>query len=810
MAIKTARRPVAAVETAEPRLGLLWAFALYALAVLALVHPALGGEFLVNPSSDQLNGTAYRYFMQQYFAEHGGFPHWNPYILGGMPLLAAQGVGDIFYPTFLARMVAPADVVLTWSFAVHLLLAGLFSYGLFRSWGIGYFGALVGGLAYMLSGKVASLVSPGHDGKMYVSALTPLLLWMLLLAMRDGRLWAWGVIALTTGLAILSPHFQLTYYLGYLAGAFALWLAFRKGEGALAPRTRWIRLGLAAGAAALGFGIAAVHFLPFFEYIPFSPRGGDRGWEYATAFSMPPEEILNTYLPHFSGLLERYWGRNFFKLHTEYLGAAVLLLAGASFGSDRRRGWVIFWSVVFVVGALWAFGGHTPFYRLVYILPMMSKVRAPDMIFFVPSFACAALAAVGVERLLAAERGSRYLIGWIGAAAAVALLATIGGFGAIANSIAGIERYDVVQANAGALTLGGWRSFLFVALAGGVLLAHQRGRVGAQAAGFALAVVVAADLWSVDRHFFRFSPPGSQLYAADPAIEYLQRLPEPGRTVAIPLAELEVGADPMLNGDGLMMHRIRTVTGHQGNEIQRWVELAGAKSPAPPTNLLNPQFRRLANVRYWYTNANLPETVPQLPGITFRRVVGPVRNAAGNTVFLYELAGEENPAAWVAPVIAKAPPEQILPTVLDARFDPRRAALFDESAPVQAVPVTALPDPSPIRARVTELAAGRMTVELDAPATPGSALVVSENYYPGWKATVDGREVPVGRADNTLIGVALPTGARRVSLEFTEQVYATGKTLTTIALVLTALLIAAGVVFDRRRRPAAEPPLADA
>ena len=107
--------------------------------------------------------------------------------------------GDIFYPTFLLRMIMPTDVAMTVGFMVHIFLAGLFTYFFLRAWGLGFYPALLGGLAYMMGGPIASYVSPGHDGKLFVSALTPLALWMLVRGIRDGRLWAFGVFALTTG-----------------------------------------------------------------------------------------------------------------------------------------------------------------------------------------------------------------------------------------------------------------------------------------------------------------------------------------------------------------------------------------------------------------------------------------------------------------------------------------------------------------------------------------------------------------------------------------------------------------------------------
>jgi uncharacterized membrane protein YfhO len=63
---------------------------------------------------------------------------------------------------------------------------------------------------------------------------------------------------------------------------------------------------------------------------------------------------------------------------------------------------------------------------------------------------------------------------------------------------------------------------------------------------------------------------------------------------------------------------------------------------------------------------------------------------------------------------------------------------------------------------------------------------------------VNGQPAPIGRVDYTLIGVALPEGARTVELGFHSSPYELGKTVTLIALALSTLLILAGVATDRR------------
>jgi uncharacterized membrane protein YfhO len=78
-------------------------------------------------------------------------------------------------------------------------------------------------------------------------------------------------------------------------------------------------------------------------------------------------------------------------------------------------------------------------------------------------------------------------------------------------------------------------------------------------------------------------------------------------------------------------------------------------------------------------------------------------------------------------------------------------------------------------------------------------LIVSENYYPGWVATVDGKPATVGRADYVLIGVALPDGAKHIDLTFTSSVYERGKMITIIAILLALVLLAAGFIVDKKR-----------
>lgn len=245
-----------------------------------------------------------------------------------------------------------------------------------------------------------------------------------------------------------------------------------------------------------------------------------------------------------------------------------------------------------------------------------------------------------------------------------------------------------------------------------------------------------------------------------------------------------------LDTDYPMMHGVRLVLGYHGNEMRRYDELL-AKDQGY-REVLSSQVWRLLNVRYLLTNI---DSLP-MPGSS--KLLGPFKDNSGSTLYLYRLPGD-NPVAWVAPVAVKAPDDQTLATVRDPRFDPKRAAIFDTAARVNvASSITTLPDTVPLSVTSTRYDPGHMTFTLSAPAPANATLIVSENYYPGWSATVNGRTAPVARADYTLIGVPLTAGATTVDLVFHDLAIPTGEKITFAAVLVSALWLVIALARDRR------------
>jgi len=755
----------------------------------------LQGKWLAGPWSDQVTaGLPFRGWGAEWWRRLGHVPLWNPEIFAGMPYVGALGTGDVLYPTAFLRLVLPTATVINIGFFVHYVLAGLFTYLLLRRLQVSWAGAVVGGIAYQLSGVVASYVQPGHDGKLVVTALLPLVLLGLVMGMRDRRLSGYGLTALGVGLSILSQHVQVTYYMLIAAGLFALFLAFGTASTA-APADRFSRLGLALAAVALGFGIAAVQLFPAFVHIPLSSRAGgyQGGFAGATSYAIPWMHLPEFFLKNFVGQGTAYWGSNPIKLHSEYLGLPVVALAvlGAGAGKDARlRLWLGGIGLLFLLIGL---GSGTPFYRLWWtVMPYVKQMRAPGMAFFVVAFIVSCFAAFGVERL---ERRSdeakcnMHVRVWFIAAAVLALLAAAGVFGNMAVAISHAQ--SVAKAD---ITFGAVTSAAALAAVAALAWAGLRGRLTPARWTVLLALVVGADLWLNAKPFWTYSTTDRDLFRPDPVTEHIRAAAPAAPTRALDLGPFLGSHHAVYPGAVLMALDVPQLLGEHGVEIRYFDDVMGGRG----------EWRNLANLHLWDLFAvrwvivpALAQGLDSIPGFT--RVLRDAMTSSGTPAHLFERSTPA-PYARVVPAAVTLDSAQIVTTLVDPRMAYDRVVLLDARVGNTVPPLEQLPAPSAARATVTQWEPGRMTITLDPSPTTPSYLLVAENWYPDWRATVNGAPAPVLRGDWTLITVPLQAGANRVELAFSSGAYGRGKIVTLVSLLLVVAVWVAPAIARRRRR----------
>ena len=101
-------------------------------------------------------------------------------------------------------------------------------------------------------------------------------------------------------------------------------------------------------------------------------------------------------------------------------------------------------------------------------------------------------------------------------------------------------------------------------------------------------------------------------------------------------------------------------------------------------------------------------------------------------------------------------------------------------------------DSCAVSVKLTGYDANRLTYQVDS--EKGGVLVFSDIYYPGWTATVSGKEVPVARANYILRAIQVPAGKHELVMTFDPQTVHTTEAIAYGALALLGLIIIAKII----------------
>jgi O-antigen/teichoic acid export membrane protein len=745
----------------------------------------------------------------------GHLPLWNPAVLGGVPFLAA-GQASPLHPSSLLFLVLPIDAAFGAVALLNLWFAALGMTALGRALRLGWGPAVMMGLVWSLSSLfVVNAVFPMIQAAM---AATPLLLagieslgWhaedrrAATLPEGGGALWCLGVAA-ATALVALAGHPEMLMYAGLTAGGFALFrtalVHMRAGNAATVRFLAWT-----VGAAVAGLLVAGVQIVPQVELARASFRASAAGrTDYAEAVghSFPAHQILSFVLPDAYGNPSRHtvreyatgmrrdlpastmWGTAYpdgagwrpTKNYVEaaaYLGILPLLLAAVGlFGTRRRERW--FFGASAALALSFVFG--LPTYRLLFALPGIEQLRTPFRWVFPFCLAVTVLAGFGADRL-----SWRRASGTARVVAALALAAGAAAAGIVVVTYLEPSRWVTGVTDALARVTGAEQAVLsvfpdtgtfagylysqvahlatFLLLAGAAILILARER-GGRAAWLLIASVAAGDLLIVGRGFNPAVDP--RLGAiVPPAVTVLRDATDVkwGRVVG-------VGDEKVLWPNTLQRFEVPDLRGYE-SIVPEWTAAALSAAEDQSGWL---KFNRIGNL----TSARLLEH-PLLRAAGARYAVSATPLEQEGLVLLH--AGDvlvyENPRAlpraWVVPevrVVSRAE----LPAALD-ELDPETTVLLEE-APAEAI-WTGLPAGRPLPAPpavVRTSASTELVIDVYSPAS--AMLVVSDAYFPGWRAWVASAvdaarepvEVPVFRADGMLRAVPIPAGRSTVRLAY--------------------------------------------
>lgn len=710
----------------------------------------------------------------------------------------------------------PNPVNVAWYIVLQLFIGAAGTYCCCRLIGTGRLAALLAALVFALGTENASLINAGHVMKIATISFAPWAFYFLEKGFLTRRLFYFLTTGLVLAYQFFNTHWQIAYYTCLAIGVYGIArsigiLREERGGGkqfahlfalnltllvfflttvaiSLAPLANWSK-GTNRGENSGGNVVASVG-------ASAQAKGGlDR--EEAMSWSLPPEELVSLAIPGFFGLSRQeagdnpknitsfYWGRMNFTQTQTYMGLLpwLLLPLPLIFRRDRYT-WLALAAVV--LGTLFSMGKYTPFYNFLFDhFPGINRFRVPKMMMFIPVFGLGVLAARGLDLLLdPAVRGTRafkrYVLGIIGVPAllGVMLLLELGlrdlWLKQLMDMIGQPTRYepasnDLILQRWGNLVTETGLAALMAGLCAVVVGLYYRGKLAARLLPWLLIALFLADVGRVNAKFlFLVDEPHRDTGAKTPEITYLTNaLGKDKQYRTLPL-----GGDPMpyaAAGIPVMF---------TSNPVQqrRWQDFLDGFNLAS-------SMPDIINVRYLVGEKKQIEQDQAVLGGKFVPVF-----AAPNTGNLILENRSVLPKGWLVPAAGRvAAPQEALSVLQNPAFDPRKVALVESDSPIRlADPNGAIPATAG-QVQLQHYEGER--IDLTADVAVNAMLVLGEKYYPGWRATVDGKETQVYPVDYILRGIYLTPGRHKVEFVFDPMPFKVGKylTLASFALFLAML-----------------------
>jgi hypothetical protein len=713
-------------------------------------------------------------------------PLWDPYILSGRSFLG-DPQSAVFSPFSVPAYVLPFWKSLALIAALKLFVAAFGTFLLARTIGMRFPGALLAGLVYGFSLWAVTWVSWPH---MSVWALLP---WVCLMSerclRRPGPLPFAGLSA-AVGLLILGGHPASSYQVMAVVVVFWVVRALASAElrSRLAPRLLTFGAALLVGAA-----LAAVALIPFVELLAHSSDATARA-DASNLLNQPSRYLLGIFLYD-------YWGHAASSLQfgtgleeRAYYVAALPLMLAASALVLRRSALRV--ALALLAAAMLAIStGLPPLYDLVVKLPGFAS--ANNGRFAVVAVLClAVLAGFGLDDLtadgLTARRRNAVLgvaLGLLVLPVAIALVDHEFGFASLGDALGVAWGFEHAKAGAAAVVkLASVLDWVVLATASLALLALRvRGRLGVTPF-VALALLLAAlDLFKAGMGYNPAIPTSHAVQPATPSIRYLQaRRPE--RFAALQVKTAISLAYP-IPPNVAMRYGIYDVRGYVIPTEKRYYTLWSRVISPGCYYLFCTQAAPAKQEVYKVLGLLGVGFLLQHPRDPVLRGLQPVY--AGRDARLYVNPGALPRAFLVDRQEVVHGGDAALARVASPDFPARTVAVTER--PVAGLSAGA---GSPGRARISHY--GRERVVVDTAASRSALLVLTDAWFPGWKARVDGRDVPVERVDYLIRGVRVPAGAHRVELRFDPASWRAGWITSLCALAV--VLAAAGVGWRRARR----------
>ena len=813
----------------------LVALLLFIFIAFAYFLPVIEGKELVAHDTDSWRSMAQETI--EYNKSHDDVTLWTNSMFGGMPNYQISMVQPNNVLQYVEKVIMsfprPVSNVFLYLICFYILLL---SFGL-KPWQ-----AIAGAIGFTFASYNFIVIAAGHNSKAITIAYVAPLIGAVFLAFREKRFLGAVLTAFFLSLAIRANHIQILYYTLIILFFFAIVeFIFSIREKKFPDFLK--SAGVLIIAAIIAVGMNATSLLTTYEYSHYTMRGKSNGLtadtqssqhglnkEYITQWSYGVDETLTLLIPDFMGgastgklslksetaghlknlgvpdgqikqivtQLPLYRGTQPGTSGPVYLGAIVIFLFVLSFFVvDKKLKWWLVPMIILTMMLSWGknFMPLTDFF--IDYVPMYNKFRAVSMTLFATGFGIALLAFMAMKEVYEGNISKEKLTKSITVSALItggiclvfALVPSLAGSFvspqdaqfqgdyAFLKDTLPPDRQSLLRSDA-------FRSLVFIILGAFVLWSFVKGFLKKNVSIALLAFFILIDLFPVAKRYlnddnFESKRP-TQLVQKTPADEAILQDKSQFRI-------LDATVDIFNDATPSYFHK--NIGGYHAAKLRRYQELInmqltgeigklfGAFGSATTAESITPVFDSLRvmnmlNMKYVIYNKQAPP------------LVNPYHN--GNAWFVNNIR------------IAQDANEEMK---LLGEIDTRHELVIDKSL-ASALPSKVTPD-STAKISLKSYAPNHLIYSVDT--KTDQVAVFSEIYYDkGWKATIDGKEVPYTRVNYLLRAMPLKAGSYDVEFRFAPGSYSTGNLLALISSVLLIIGLATYLfLFFRKKKSGA-------
>ena len=807
------------------------AILVFAVISFAYFCPAVTEDRILS-QHDSVAGIGAGQESKEYMEQTGERTRWTNSIFGGMPtyqmspsyestdmLKGIENLYHLYLPTYV--------------WYVFVMLLGF--YILLRAFDFKVWMAGLGAIIWAFSSYFFIIIAAGHIWKFITLAYIPPTIAGMVLCYRGKCLTGGLVTAFFVALQIMSNHVQMSYYFLFVM----LFMAIAYGvkafqENALANYFK--RTGVLVVAGLLGVCINLSNLYHTYEYSKESMRGKselvkensanqtDSGLErdYITQWSYGIGETFSLLVPNVKGgasvplaanekamekanpmyrniysQLGQYWGEQPGTSGPVYVGALVMFLfVLALFIVKGPMKWALLAATVLSILLSWGKNlmGFTDFF--IDYVPMYNKFRAVSSILVIAEFTIPLLAMLGLKEVvsrpqLLQERKKDF---WISFAltGGLALLFAVMPNVFFSSYVSTMEMHalqsipvdqlmpllaNLEEVRQSLFTSDAWRSFFIIVIGAGLVWAYGMGKLKQVPMIAALALLCLVDMWDVNKRYLYddqfvekqvqtqgFSQSETdKLILQDEALDY---------------RVLNLASNTFNENNTAYWHK--SVGGYHAAKLRRYQEMIEEHISGE----MNSLFKAVSEAGGEMEKVN-PAEFPVLNMLNTRYFIFPLQGgqtvpldnpyALGNAWFVDEVQYVNNANEEIAAIHGLNPLQK---AIVDKKFE---------------ASVRSMPSDSLATIELVEYQPNYLKYEVNS--EKGGTVVFSEIYYPGWQSTVDGEEVPHGRANYILRAMNVPAGKHVVEFKFDPKSLHTTETIAFVALGLLALLAVVVVVL---------------